>query len=899
MLALLRKLFRRHELDQDLTDELESHLALKQLHFERQGLPPIEAARQARLALGNQTRWEESTRRHWIFPGLEALLQDLAFGLRILRKDSGFTGVIVVTLMLGIGANVAIFQLLNGLVWNSLPVDQPEQLVRIRAINLPPGERAWQSGKSVKPIERLQIPYPLYEELGKRKDLFSGIAGILGQGTFAVEVERNPHRLTASVVTGSYFPVLGIKPAAGRLLSPSDDIRGGPPEGSGVVISHRIWMRIFNQSPTAIGDVITVERMPFRIVGVTPETFDGIHPGIRTEIWLPAASFEALFPEWNWRSNPGQWTTLPFARLRVGVTLEQTRGELSRLSPALFDQVREPQLSGVDLEHHLAIRLEPVAARSGFSSIVTSYSPVLWLLLGAAGVVFLLAVLNLTNLLLARASARKPEIAIRLAVGASPARLRIQLLAETLLLATTGAALGIAFAGWASQALLVSVARDNTSITLNTDLNWPAIGFFCLLLTTVMLIAGWLPANSASAQASQQRTAPRAQMRLRSGLILLQFALTLTLLGAASLMLISLRSLLETPTGLNRDQTLYFSPDFINAQVPRERIPQIQANLLDQLRRQQGVVAAAWSMNIPLAGSMQRSPIEMPTHPNLSPNESMTTVHHITDGYFAAMGIPLIAGQDFSSRAVRGQKLVIVTENFARRYFKTPQAALEQRLRVNKSDWLMIAGVCADSKYTHIRDAAPPTIYTNYWDSQTARGMSLIVHFRGASAPIREFVLASIVREAGRRPYLKVSNQDEIIQSLLATDRTLTILLSCFAAFALAISATGVAGLLGYTVQLRRKEIGIRLALGATGKHIQLQILRFALGLALPGIVLGALLSYTMRQGLSAFLFEVEPGNPVIWGVSAAILLGAALMAAAIPARRAAALDPQQVLRSD
>jgi predicted permease len=899
MIERLRKLFRRRELDQDLADELESHLALKQLYFERQGLAPEEAARRARLSLGNTTKWQESTRSHWTFPLVESLLRDIRFGARILQKDMAFSLVIAVTLMLGIGANTAIFQLLNGLLWNPLPVESPEQLVRIRAINLPPGERAWMSGKSVKPVERLQIPYPLYVELGKREDLFSGLAGIMGQGAFSVEINNNPHRLQSSVVTGSYFPVLGIRPALGRLLGAADDIPGGPAEGWGVVISHKIWTSIFNRSADAIGTRILVERFPYRVIGVAPENFDGIHPGSTREIWLPASSFETMFPDWNWRQNAAQWTVQPFGRLKRGVDLDQLRATLQKLSPTLLNQVRDPKLSGVDLERHLAIQLDPVPAKFGFSAIVNTYSPVLWVLLGAAAAVLLLAILNLTNLLLARASARQSEIAIRLALGASRGRVRTQFLVETLLLASAGATLGLLFARWATQALLASMARDNTTISLNTDLNWQVLTFLAVLFTAVMAIAGWLPANSAIAQASHQRTASRHQTRLRSALVVLQFALTLTLLGGASLMLVSLRSMLQTPTGLNRNQTLYFSPDFINAHVPKERIPQIQANLLQQLRQQKAILSASWTMNIPLAGSLQVSSIEMPSHPNLGANESMTTVHHVTDGYFASMGIALLAGQDFPSQTTRGQKQAIVTENFARRYFKTPQAALAQRLRINQGEWLVITAVSADSKYSHVRDAAPPTIYTNYWNSQTARGMSLIVHHIGPSAPIREMVNSSIRKEVGRLPYLKVSSPEEILHSLLATDRTLAILLTGFAAFAVAISAAGIAGLLGYTVQLRRKEIGIRLALGATGKRIQLQMFRFVIRLAIPGIALGAILSYSLRRGMNSYLYGVEPGDPLIWVLTAGILLGAALLAAAIPAHRAATLDPQRVLRAD
>jgi len=481
VLKRITSLFRRRQLDRDLFEELEAHFAIKQFHLEQQGVPPREAARQARLALGNCTLWQESTRREWTLPTLESLLQDISYGFRLLNKDRAFTIVVLTTLTLGIGANTAIFQLLNALLWSPLPIDQPNRLIRIRATNLPSTDRAWTGGRATSPVERQQVPYPLYQLLAARTDLFAVTAAILGQGEFATEIDNAPHRLHASVISGSYFSVLGLKSVQGRLLTPSDDIQGGPPEGWSVVISHNIWTRLFNKSPKAVGALINIERVPYRVLGVAPPNFDGIHPGVAVELWLPMSSFESLYPKWNWRNNPSQWSTRPFARLRPGVSMEQARNTLHLISPSLLAEVKDTQLSGIDLKRHLSIQLDPVSARNGFSPIANSYGPVLLLLLGAAAAVLLLAITNLTNLLLARGSVRQSEIAVRLALGASHGRVRRQLIAETLLLAVTGAFLSILFARWATQALLTAVSRDNIRITLATDFDWQALAFLARL----------------------------------------------------------------------------------------------------------------------------------------------------------------------------------------------------------------------------------------------------------------------------------------------------------------------------------------------------------------------------------------------------------------------------------
>jgi hypothetical protein len=293
----LRSLLNRRRLDADLNEELAAHLAFKQESLEAEGLAAGEASRQARLALGNATAWKERTREQWILPRLEGLWRDVVFGSRRLAKDKIFTTVALLTLALGIGANTAVFTLLNSLLWRALPVREPGELVRIRVTNLPPTERAWAGGRAIEPSERRQISFPMYEALGRRQQIFDGICGRAGHGQMVVEIAGVPCRLRMSVVTGTYFAVLGVEPAIGRLLSPADDIPGGPPGGLGIVISHSTWSNIFARRADIVGTRITAQQVPFTIIGVAPPHFHGVNPGVEEDFWLPLSTFETLYPK--------------------------------------------------------------------------------------------------------------------------------------------------------------------------------------------------------------------------------------------------------------------------------------------------------------------------------------------------------------------------------------------------------------------------------------------------------------------------------------------------------------------------------------------------------------------------------------------------------------------------
>jgi predicted permease len=897
----LKSLRGRRRLDQELDDELAAHLALKQAALEREVFSTAEASRQAHLAVGNTALWKEAARAEWTFPRIEDFWRDIVIGVRLLRKDRLFTAVALITLTLGIGANTAVFSLMNGLLWRELPVREPDRLVRLRLTNLPPGERHWSNGKAVVPKERIQLSYPLYEAIAEQRQLFEGVLGVSGQGRVAVDVGVEAYRLRMSAVTGSYFGVLGVETMAGRTLRPPDDVPGGPESGWTAVISDGAWSRLFSRDPSAIGAAITIERIPFTVVGVAPPRFHGIHPGVDVEVWVPLSAYESLYPKWKWRTDPGMWMLQATARLNPGVSLSQAAGQLAATSSSLLSVAKEPGLSGEDERHFLTMKLDAVPGRSGFSWLVESFGPALWTLLAAVTAVLLIAATNLTNLLLARSTARAHEISIRLALGASAARIRRQLLIENSMLAVAGTLGGVFFARWMASALMSGVAGPASSIQLDAPLDWRVATFVGGVLALVVVIAGWAPAWSAVRSAPwlgmNRRGTTQPFAYVRGGLIVTQVAFSLVLLAGAGLMLSSLRALLVEDTGFRAAETVFVTPDLFNAGITADHMPRTHSQILDEVRRQPGVTAAAWSLHVPLTGGLQSFSIEVPGAPAVPPMERMVFGHQVTDGYFAALGIPLLAGRDLPPHGSAGPKACLVSENVARKFFGPAEAAIGRRIKPGSLDWTEIVGVVADTKYQHVREPRPFTVYTSYWDQPTTLGMTLAVRTGGSKDALLTALRTMFRDAAGRMPFIQVRTIEQNVHSLIATERTLAWLLGGFAVFGVLLCSTGIAGLIGFSVQLRRREIGIRMALGATPGGIRRQFEGYAVVLAGIGIGGGLLLSYWLRRAVDGWLFRVEKADPWIWLGVVMVLAGAALAAASIPARRAARTEPMEVLR--
>ncbi len=888
------------ELETELDSELAHHLEMKQRRLEEQGMSMEDAQRAARLSLGNLTAVKADTREQWTFRYLESLWTDLTYSIRLLRKDRTFTLVALLTLTIGSGANTAIFSLLNGLLWRPLPVEHPEQLVRLTVTNLPPNYRQWEGGREVKQDERRQMTYAMYRALEKRQQVFSGMFGLAGGGGMQVEIGGVPHRARVTAVTGSMFSALGLPAEAGRCLTELDDLPGAAPL---TVISDELWTRLFARSPSAIGARISIESVPLTIAGVAPAAFKTINTGGETDLWVTLAGLESIYPHFNWRDNRGFWMIQPMARLRSGVTMDQARRHLAGIASAVLEDAMDPKLGSQDAKYFRAMKFEPHAAPAGLPWMADYYRSALWILLAAVAAVLLIAVTNLTNLFLARATARRHEIALRLSLGAPVSRIRRQLLLESVLIGAVGAGAGLIGAGWLVSGFeaIASSGPANT-IRIDTSVDWRIFAFLAGVLVVVVLVAGLIPSFSASRVSPQdalkKRSGGSGSLTFRRGLIVLQTALSLTLLGGAGLMLASLRGLVEQNTGFQAENSAWLSPDLFNAGISRERIPRAYISLLSTIREQPNVVSAAWTSYIPLNGGFSSQSVEVAGRSDLSPDQRTVFRHQISDGYFSATGIPLIAGTDLPPVGSTRTDICLISENAAHRFFGSPREAIGQRLKPGNK-WLEIIGVVGDAKYLNIRESPPPTMYIPYWSAAINPGMSLAIRYRGPFEPVFSSLQYLFQKEAGRMPFTEVNTVRGNINQSLSPERLLTWLLAGFAGFAVLISVIGLSGLLSYSVEQRRKELGIRMALGATPRRIRREVQLQGLTLTAAGLLCGMALSYALRRSLDTYLYGITPTDPKIWAAGILTLLLAGIAATALPASRAARVDPVTMLRDE
>ena len=894
---------RRRELDADLDAELAHHLEMKSRHSDGGG----DTTATAQRALGSRAYWLEQTRAEWTFPRLEAWWADLRYAARRLRHDRVFTLVATLTLVLGTGATTAVFSLLNGLRWRPLPVVRPGEMVRLALTHLPPSERHWLDGRQVPALERNTVSFAMYEALARHDEAFSGFFALGGSGSIHVEHQGVPRQVKFNLVTGSMFSVLGVAPQAGRLFEPADDLPGGSPDGAPwpAVISDALWTSMFNRSRSAVGARIIVDQVPFVVAGVCPPSFKGLNPGSEFDLWIPLSASEAMFPLFQWRHKRSVRPLRPFARLRPGVQLEQAARYLAAVAPAVMEEAADPAKSGQERAYDLAIHVEPRPAANGFSMLAVSYLKPLTILMAAVGAVLLIAATNLTSLFLARTASRRHELAIRVSLGAPAARLRRALLLESALIATAGLAGGLILSRVLAVALQGLVSE---SIRIDTSLDLRMFAFLGLVLLMVTLVAGLGPALQAGR--SQPQTALKnaaggpapGALRVRAGLVVLQTALSLALTAGAGIMLASLRGLVDGDTGLDRHRSVFLWPDLLNAGLGRDRMTRAYENILAQLRAQPDIEAAGWTDTVPLSGNLSSYSVDVEGRSDLPLPQREVFSILASEGYLAGTGIRLRAGVDLPGPTSARTNVAVISETAARRFFGSPEAAIGRHLRPAKQDWLEITGVAADSKYYSVRQAHPPAIYRPYWAQQPPRpGLSLALHYRGGAGEAGAVAAATRVfeREAGRRPFVEVRTIDGLLRGAAGTERLLAWLLTAMAALALLISATGLAGLLSYLVEQRRKDFGIRLALGASRRHVQGLILRHGLLLSGAGVLLGAALSYFLRRTLDSFLFGISPADPRIWLAGGALMVAAALIACAAPAWRAARIDPVRMLRGD
>lgn len=827
------------------------------------------------------------------------MMNDLSFGLRMLRKNPGFTAVAVLSLALGIGANTAIFQLLDAVRLKTLPVKAPQELAEVRIADLT-GMRGSFSTRYA------AVTNPIWEQLRDRQQAFSGLAA-WGTGTFNLAQGGETRPAKALWVSGEFFNVLGVPPVLGRVFAPSDDQRGC--SSPGVVLSHAFWQREYGGDAGVLGRKLTLANHPFEIIGVTPANFYGMEVGRNFDLALPVCADAVVSGTNNSLDSGTTWWLMVTGRLKPGWSAQQATSNLQTISEALFKTTLPANYPSISVRNYLGFKLEAVPVASGYSTLREDYERPLWLLFGIAGLVLLIACANLANLLLARASGREREMAVRQALGASRWRLMRQLLAESLLLAVVGAALGAFLAQSLSRFLVSFLNTGGNNVFLDLGLDWRALGFAAGTAALTCVLFGLTPAvratriepGAAMKASGRGLTAGRERFSLRRALVVVQVALSLVLVAGALLFSRSLNKLETVDTGFRPDGILITQAGFARLNIAPERRLSFRRQMLDGIRAIPGVEAAAEAAIVPLSGNAWSNAVWMDgadTQRKLD-----TSFNRIGSNYFKLLNTPLLAGRDFNDHdAANAPKVAIVNETFARKLLDGVNP-VGQRFRIEATPSTPetvyeIVGLVKDTKYEDLRENFGPIAYLASLQEpgEPGTGGQFLIH---SNLPRAELTAAvkRVLAEVNPAISIKFLDFKTMIGESMLRDRLMATLSGFFGLLALLLASIGLYGILSYGVASRTKEIGIRMALGARSREVLSLILREALLLVLVGVALGLPVVFGATRFASTLLFGLTPTDPFSLSVAALLLFAVAFVAGYLPARRATKVDPLVALR--
>ena len=890
----LRSLFRWVQADQELDDELRDHLERKTEEYVAKGMAPEEARRRARLELGGVEKVKEDCRDMRRVNYIENLVQDVRHGLRQLRRNPGFTSVAVLTLALGIGANTAIFQLLDAVRLRSLPVKNPRELTLVHLAD----RRGWR-GSQVTAYPALNNP--LWEYIRDHQQAFSGVLAWspTNLGITEGDHERSVRGLW---VSGDFFNVLGIRPALGRLFTSSDDRPGCGP--SGVVVSYAFWQGHLAGDRQITGRALAIGAHPVAILGVTQAGFTGPEIGHSFDLAVPICSQSAYWTEGNWLDSSTDWWLTVMGRLKPGESLSQANAGLESFSPAAFEVSLRKDYPTENVRDYLDFKLVADSAPGGVSWLRDKYQDPLWLLLGLAGVVLLIACANLANLMLARGSARVRELAVRLSLGATQGRLIWQLLWESFPLILLGAASGLVLAGALSRSLIALLSTRGDSLFVDLHPDWRVLGFTAMLAVLTALLFGLVPAFRAARLAPSEAMkagSPRTSglhesNRLRRVLVITQVALSLVLVTGAVLFARTLANLLTVDAGFREDKILITWLD----RLPVARRLAVKKEILDRLRAIPGVEAASEVGIVPLSGGTVDNRVWAEGEGRQSgfdPN-----FNQIGEGYFKTLGIPLLAGRGFGEQDTpNSPKVAMVNQEFARRLGKGANpVGLQIRREATPHEpetAFEIIGLVRDTKYRSLRQDFVPIIYLpSSQDPNPDPFEQVIIH---STLPLPSLTSEIKRAVAEQSPDINVDFRvfKTQIQESLLPERLMAALSGFFGVLAALLTAVGLYGVISFLVARRTHEIGIRMALGAGKRQVLSSVLRETMMLTVIGIGVGLPVTLGVARLIASMLFGIKPGDPVALALAAFALCGVALAAGYVPARRASRVHPMVALR--
>ncbi|HKW19658.1 MAG TPA: ABC transporter permease [Terriglobales bacterium] len=829
---------------------------------------------------------------------MNGFLQDVRYAARQLRKNVAFTVVAVITLALGIGANTAIFQMLDAVTMRSLPVSNPGEIAEIDPASM---DKARGSEESWHPV----VTTPIWEEIRRRQDAFSSVFA-WSPGMFNLSQGSEARFAPGLEVSGNFFSGLGILPAAGRLFTDADDQPGCKPA---VVLSYAFWQSEYGGNSGAIGKLITLEHQRYEIIGVTPANFTGLEVGRNFDVAVPICSEDSIGGPENSRLNSGvDWWLIAMGRLKPGWTVEKASAELTTISPGIFAASLRPEYPKESVADYLKFKLVARPASGGISMLRESYSNSLWMLLAITGLVLLIACANLANLMLARASAREHELNVRAALGASRWRLLSQTLAESLFLAAAGALSGTWLATLLSRLMVRFLAAKTDPLFLPMHLDWRTVFFTagiavatCILFSAAPALRGMGVAPGAALKtAGRTATSARGRFTLRRLLVVTQIAFSLMLLIEALLFTHSFVNLSTAKTGINTQGVLISYLDLSRLNLPIERRSAFKRQLVERLEQIPGVQSAAQTNIVPLSSSGWSNTIWMEGSDKAHGTENYFST--VGPGFFQTVGIRLLAGRNFLSSDVAGApNVAIVNQSFARvvlhganplgRHFTREAVPHVPQMQFD------IIGVVKDSRYRSLREEPKPAIYLPAaQDPRPGVFTQILIRSNLPSATLLPSVKSTVAEVS---PEIVATYQvfDTMLSDSLVKERLMAWLSSFFGALAILLAAIGLYGVIAYVVAQRTNEVGIRMALGADRGTILKMFLSETSMLLIAGCVAGVTLSLAAGRAAGTLLFGLKTYDPATF-LAAAVLLGAvAMMASFLPARRAAKVDPMVALR--
>jgi putative ABC transport system permease protein len=828
-------------------------------------------------------------------------LGDLRHGARLLRLNPGFFTVATLSLALGIGANTAIFQLLDAVRLRLLPVAHPEQLAELEIAK---NEHCCSGNFSNR---RPNLTYAQWEQIREHQQAFSGIFA-WGDTRFNLTLGGEARYAEGLWVSGGYFRTLGVQPLAGRMITNEDDRPGcGSP---GAVISYPFWQREFSGDAQAVGKKISLDGHPVEIVGIAPAVFFGVEVGRSFDVAVPLCAEPWINGEDSHLAKRHHWWLAVIGRLKPGWTVAGATAQARAMSPAVFESTVPPNYRPDAAKYYTQYKLTANPAGSGVSSLRQTYEEPLLLLLGIAGLALLIACANLANLMLARASTREREMAIRLAIGADRGRLIRQLLAESLLLAVAGAVAGALLASFLSRYLVSFLTTKDSPLFVELGADWRVFGFMAGLAILTCVLFGLTPALRASraVPASAMRasgrglTADRGKFGLRRMLVISQVALSLVLLVGALLFVGSLRNLSTQDPGFRGDGLLLMGVDISRINVPEARRSAIYRELLSRLRAIPGVEETANVRVALITGGFWNDMIEIPGQH--TEERMVPWFNRVSAGYFRTMGTPLIAGRDFDDRdSPAAPEVAIVNQEFSRKFLGGANPIGKMvRMIVGPGEpqhVYQIVGLVKNSKYGSLREDFKPTVFVA--ESQEREpGLGLNYMLRSTLPPGS---LMTAVKKTMLDENPEISLQFQVfttqIHDSLLRERLMATLSGFFGFLAVALATVGLYGVISYMVARRRNEIGIRIALGANRGNVMSLVLREAGILLAAGLLIGIGLSEAVGRVASSMLFGLKPTDPLTIGASVAGLAAVAIAASLLPAMRAARVEPMVALREE